>query len=74
MNIRPEPIPPKELLARLKRQRIRRVAQRSDDASEALFHLAAAGRKDWTGPEWEDVLSELDRCDDTVEDWLAINT
>lgn len=55
------------------RKRVRAIARDASPCSEELFTIAAGPRKAWTLAEWQDVLSSLDACDDTVEDWLAIN-
>ncbi len=49
---------------------VRRVAQRDDSVSDALFDVASGGRSTWTLADWEAMLDELDACQLTVGAWL----
>ncbi len=53
---------------------VRTVARSPGPAAEELFSLAMGGQKEWTLPEWQRVLAELDACEDTIEDWRILNT
>lgn len=53
---------------------VRRILTRDDELTDALLDLAAGKQTTWTHQEWEELLSELSGCDDTVEDWLVLNS
>jgi len=49
---------------------VRRVAAEDSEASAALFHVAAAGRANWTLTDWNILLARLEKSDLTVSAWL----
>ena len=49
---------------------IRRVIERDDWVSEAIFDIAAGDKKHWSPIEWAAVLCDLERCKLKVADWL----
>ena len=49
---------------------VRRVIERDDWASEAIFDIAAGDKKEWTPIEWAAVLCDLERCKLKVNEWL----
>ena len=51
---------------------VRRVAQENTPASQALFSIAACGRREWTITDWAAVLKELDESDETVSQYRAL--
>jgi hypothetical protein len=61
------------ILAEHGKRLVRRVAQEDSEASAALFHLAAFGRRDWTNQDWARLLAELDASDLTCAQWLEQN-
>ena len=54
-------------------RKVRRVMARNDQATEELCALAMGARIDWTLPDWRAMLQELDACELSVTDWLALN-
>lgn len=60
-------------LAAVSHRLVRRVVATDSPASEALFSIAARGRRDWTPADWRVLLKALDNCNDSVADWLALN-
>ena len=49
---------------------VRRVIERDDWATEAVFDIAAGDKTEWTPIEWAAVISDLERCKLKVKDWL----
>ena len=49
---------------------VRRVVERNDEVTDALFEVAIDGRKNWTHREADGLQNSLKRCDMTVRDWL----
>ena len=49
---------------------VRRAVHRDDWISNALFDLAANGQTEWTVPQWDALLTELDRSDMTIDEFL----
>jgi len=49
---------------------VRRVIERGDWTSEAIFDIAAGDKKNWIPIEWAAVLSDLERCKLKVNEWL----
>lgn len=60
-------------LAAVSHRLVRRVVATDSPAAEALFSIAARGRRDWTPGDWRVLLKTLDTCNDRVSDWLALN-
>jgi hypothetical protein len=48
----------------------RTVAAASGPEADALFNVAAGGKRGWTMTEWAAILASLDTCELTVADWL----
>lgn len=48
---------------------VRDIARIPGPASEELYRLASLGRKDWTLPDWNKMLDELDSCEQTVAEF-----
>jgi len=49
---------------------VRRVIERDDWASEAIFDVAAGDKTNWSPLEWAAVICDLERCKLKVTDWL----
>ena len=62
---------PAERLADCGRLLVRRAILRDDEIAEAIFEIAANGKREWTPAEWDTLLTELKRTDMTVEEWLT---
>ena len=60
-------------LAAVQHRLVRRVVATDSPAADALFTIAARGRRDWTPDAWRVLLKTLDNCNDRVSDWLALN-
>lgn len=53
-------------------RKARRVVLEDGPHAEQLFNLAAGTRLEWTSPAWAELLKELDKCNDRVDDWRAL--
>jgi len=53
---------------------VRRVVDRNDELSEAIFDLAADGQTEWTLEDWDTLVAELTGSNLTVDDWLILYT
>jgi hypothetical protein len=49
---------------------VRRVIVNDGWAADAIFDIAAGDKKEWTPIEWAAVLSDLEKCQLKVRDWL----
>ena len=49
---------------------VRRVAERGDELTDALFEIATEGRIRWTHSEAVRLERSLAACDQTVAEWL----
>lgn len=49
------------------------IAKYGDARTDALLVVATGGRNEWTLEEWNDLLRSLDACQDTLDDWYALN-
>mgnify|MGYP005834802161 CR=1 FL=1 len=49
---------------------VRRAVHRDDWISEALFDMAAADQREWTPGQWDALLTELDRSDMTISEFI----
>ena len=65
---------PAEVLRDHGRLLVRCVLDRDDDLTEALLDLAAGEQTNWTPEEWDVLLTELRQTDETVADWLILNS
>jgi hypothetical protein len=61
-----------DVLATVLHRKVRRVVAEPGFAADRLMSIAAGGRRNWTPAEWQALLAELDACDDSVRDWIAL--
>ena len=53
---------------------VRRVIDRDDWISQAVFNIAAGSRKHWTTPDWNALIRDLGASQLKLTDWLDLNT
>lgn len=53
---------------------VRRILCRDDELTDALLTLAAGDTKKWSVQEWDALLAELAGSEETLEDWLILNS
>jgi len=59
-------------MATTDRRKVRRVVAVDGPDADRIFTIAAGTRRQWDLDSWMELLAELDHCDDTVADWLAV--
>jgi hypothetical protein len=65
---------PTETLTPVLHRKVRAVMRAPGPECEALCHIASGSRRAWSLGDWCRLLDELDRCHDTVEEFLALHT
>ena len=69
---RPGDRPPGATLADHGRLLVRRAIDRDDWIAEAIFDIAANGKREWTPSEWEALLTEISGDDMTIADFITL--
>lgn len=63
------------LLAKVPRQKVKTTVQDLTDKhryAHAICVVRMRGQTEWTKPEWDAVLQELDACTMLIGDWLEL--
>ena len=68
-----EQTPVERLIEQYGHRLVRRVVADEGWAAEVIFDIAAGDKKNWTPLEWAAVLSDLERCQLKVKQWVELS-
>lgn len=78
MNVQTSEVDQADTLIRLRDEAghllVRRVINRNDWVSQAVFNIAAGARKHWNTSDWAALVNDLGASSLTLTDWLDLNT